>query len=101
MENQSLPIALASLFGLASLLAKEGRNQTATRDVGQDLRASCQRERTREQSTRLLAELKSQLISPQMVRSAVQNTLLETILETLLSDGIEQYLADQGSMTNA
>jgi predicted ATPase/transcriptional regulator with XRE-family HTH domain len=94
MENQALPIALASLFGLASLLAREGKSSNAVQLLTRIRDHPASEKETKERSARLLTDLKSQLTSEQAVSSLSQNMPFETLLATILSDGIEQYATD-------
>ncbi len=86
MENQWLPIALASLFGIASLLAQEGKSLAAVEVLARVYDHPASEKETKERSTRLLAELKSQLTSGQAESFAVQNMPFDTFVESILSD---------------
>jgi tetratricopeptide (TPR) repeat protein len=85
MENQCLPIALASLFGLASLLAQEGKCLAAAEILARVCDHPASEKETKERSTRSLAELKSQLTPGQLESSVAQNIPFDTFVETILS----------------
>ena len=85
MEKQSLPIVLSSLFGLASLLAQEGKYLAAVEVLTRICDHPASEKETKERSTKLLVELKSQL-GEQIESSLTQNMSFETFVETLLSN---------------
>jgi predicted ATPase/transcriptional regulator with XRE-family HTH domain len=86
MEYQFLPIALTSLFGLASLLAQEGKNQAAAELLSRVCDHPASEKETKERSAMLLAELKSQLTPGQIESPFAQNMPFETLVEKSLSD---------------
>jgi predicted ATPase/transcriptional regulator with XRE-family HTH domain len=84
MEKQCLPVALASLFGIASLLAQEGKTLDAVEVLARICDHPATEKETKERSNKLLTELKSQL--PEQVESSLaQNMPIETFVETILS----------------
>ncbi len=85
MENHCLPIALTSLFGLASLLAQEGKNLAAVEILARVCDHPASEKETKERSAMLLAELKSQLTSEQVASLIAQNMPFETLVEKILS----------------
>lgn len=85
MEKESLPIVLSSLFGFAKLLVQEGKYPEAvevlTRICGNP---ACEKE-TKELSTKLLDELKSQ-VAEHNESPLTQNISFDTFVEIFLSN---------------
>jgi predicted ATPase/transcriptional regulator with XRE-family HTH domain len=85
MEKQCLPVALASLLGIASLLAQEGKTLAAVEVLTRICNHPATEKETKERSNKLLNELKPQL-DEQVESPLAQNVPFETFIETFLSN---------------
>jgi hypothetical protein len=86
MENQSLPIALASLLSLASVFLQEGNPLAAVEILARVCEHPASEKEIRERSSRLLAEVKSQFSFEQFENSPAHSMPFEAFVESILQN---------------